>query len=507
MMELRPPDPVNLAPPVTKPSYAEMAKGGVGIQPNFSPRAYNKSFQSVLMGEKTLIVKDTRSSEKFQNAPAAIFYDDEVDALAAPLQRTLVGKFNRMPRFEVIREFFRRLNLLGAFDIHWFDYKHIFIKLNNDLDYQRLFAKRDWFFGGYKMRVLKWSVDFIPEKESSIVPVWISFPNLRYHLYEGSALLNLAKSLGPPIQMDEATAKGTRPSKARVCIEFDCLVEPPTKIWVQVRSRESGKNLSGYWQPVNFEKMPAYCTKCSHVGHHMVNCMLLDNNVKPRQPPKHVETAPKTDTKIANKGKSIQIPILLNEGTSTKTQDREDVRDTPLGNVIEEESCKLDKDDPIQPQDKGKSIETDNHPILVDDAKTQDREIDKETPTGSLSEIKTPVNLTASDNLQEANLSSKISTDSMVGDSQPIGLCGLNTNDTIPSNCNTIDSTKSLNSDGLSIEFENHPRILTRRNSEGDVQSHFSKKDLGKRNLHAEFNETAIAKVIDAIPLNICLND
>ncbi|KAJ6719963.1 TA11-LIKE NON-LTR RETROELEMENT PROTEIN-RELATED [Salix purpurea] len=171
-MELRPPDPVNLAPPVTKPSYAEMAKGGVGIQPNFSPRAYNKSFQSVLMGEKTPIVKDTRSSEKFQNAPAAIFYDDEVDALAAPLQRTLVG----------------------------------------------------------------------------------------------SALLNLAKSLGPPIQMDEATAKGTRPSKARVCIEFDCLVEPPTEIWVQVRSRESGKNLSGYWQPVTFEKMPAYCTKCSSCG-------------------------------------------------------------------------------------------------------------------------------------------------------------------------------------------------------------------------------------------------
>ncbi|KAJ6414224.1 hypothetical protein OIU84_006952 [Salix udensis] len=271
-----------------------MANGGVGakFQPNFSPRAYNKSFQSVLMGEKTPIVKDMRSSEKFQNAPAAIFYDDEVDALAAPLQCTLVGKFNRMPRFEP-----RELDLL-------------------------------------------------------------------------------------------------RPMSA------------------------------------------------------------------------------------------------LN-----------------LGNLIKEESCKLDKDDPIQPQDKGKSIETDNHPILVDDAKTQDREIDKETPTGSLTEIKTPVSLTASDNLKEANLSSKFSKDSMVGDSQPISLCGLNTNDTIPSNCNTIDSTKSLNSDSMSIEFENHPRILTRRNSEGDVQSHFSKKDLGKKNLHAEFNETAIAKVIDVIPLNICFND
>uniref|UniRef100_A0A6N2LLT6 Uncharacterized protein n=1 Tax=Salix viminalis TaxID=40686 RepID=A0A6N2LLT6_SALVM len=371
--KLRPPDPVNLAPPVSKPSYAEMAKGGVGIQPNFSPRAYNKSFQSVLMGEKTPIVKDT-SSEKFQNAPAAIFYDDEVDALAAPLQRTLVGKFNRMPRFE-----------------------------------------RDWFFGGYKMRVLKWSVDFVPEKESSIVPVWITFPNLRYHLYEGSALLNLAKSLGPPIQMDEATAKGTRPSKARVCIEFDCLVEPPTEIWVQIASNNNLKTAAEGGKKNNKEEWV-------EVRHKKAAHKHVENNAKSNPIPP------------LDKGKSIQIPILLNEGTSTKTHDREDVRDTPLGNLIEEEIVNW-----IRMILSLRQVihRNDNHPILVDDAKTQDREIGKETPT---------------------------------------------------------DSTKSLTSDGMSIEFENHPRILTRRNSERDVQSHFSKKDLGKRNLRAEFNETAIAK-------------
>ncbi|KAF9675130.1 hypothetical protein SADUNF_Sadunf09G0000100 [Salix dunnii] len=238
MMELRPPDPVQLAPPVAMPSYAEMVNRGMDakFQPNFSPRAYNKSFQSLLMGEKRLIVTDMRSSEKFQNAPAAIFYDDEVDALAAPLQRTLVG----------------------------------------------------------------------------------------------SALLNLAKSLGSPIQMDEATAKGTRPFKACVFIEFDCL---------------------------------------------------------------------------------------------------------------------------------------------------------------------------------EANFSSKMGNDSVVGDSQPIGLCGLNTNTLIPSNYDTIESTKSLNSDGRYLEFESHPRILTRRNSEGDMQSHSIKKDLGKKNLNVEFNETAIAKVTDAFLFNDGFND
>ncbi|KAF9688547.1 hypothetical protein SADUNF_Sadunf02G0208300 [Salix dunnii] len=339
MMELRPPDPVQLAPPVAMPSYADMANRGMDakFQPNFSPRAYNKSFQSVLMGEKRPIVTDMRSSEKFQNAPAAIFYDDKVDALAAPLQRTLVGKFNRMPGFEV-----------------------------------------------------------------------------------------------------------------------------------QIRSRESGKNLSGYWQP-DSQKLE------------------MDKN-DPIPPP--------------DKGKSIQIdntPTLVNEETSAKTQDREIVRDTPLGSLIEKERQKLemDKGDPIQPPDKGKPIQIDNTPTLMDEGtyeKTQDREIVRETPMGSLIEIITPLNLTISDNLQEPNFSSKIGNDSVVGDSQSIGLCDLNTNAPIPSNCDTIESTKSLNSDGRYLEFEIHPRILTRRNSKGDKQSHSIKKDLGKKNLNVEFNDTAIAK-------------
>ncbi|KAB5533655.1 hypothetical protein DKX38_016741 [Salix brachista] len=143
----------------------------------------------------------------------------------------------------------------------------------------------------------------------------------------------------------------------------------------------------------------------------------------------------------------------------------------------------MDKGDPIPPPEKGKSIQIDNTPTLVDEG-TSD-----------------------SDNLQEANFCSKIGSDSVVSDSQPIGLCGLNTNAPIPSNCDTIESTKSLNSDGRSLEFKSHPRILTRRNSEGDVQSHFIKKDLGKKNLNADFNEIAIAKVTDAFHDNDGFND
>ncbi|KAB5540603.1 hypothetical protein DKX38_013577 [Salix brachista] len=320
LMEPQPPNSVLSAPPVVAPSYVAMADRGLGqqqanFQPNFSPRAYNKSFQFVLMGEKRSIVTDTRSSEKFQNAPAAIFYDDEVDALAAPLQHTLVG----------------------------------------------------------------------------------------------FALLNLAKSLGPPIQMDEATAKGTRPSKARVCIEFDCLLAPNNNLKLATEGVTKNK---AEWVKVQHKKTA----------------------------PKHVD----------NNGKESQ-------------------------------KLEMDKGDPIPPLDKGKSIQIDNTPILVDErtcAKNQDREIVRDTPLGSLIEIEIPVILADSNNLQEAKFCSQIGSDSVVGDSQPIGLNSLNMNAPIPSNCNTIESTKSLNFDGRFLKFESHPRILTRQNSEGDVTSHYIKKDL-----------------------------
>lgn len=63
------------------------------------------------------------------------------------------------------------------------------------------------------MRVFKWSADFCPEKESLVVNC------LKAHLFDKSALLVIAKSIGNPLYIDESTANGTRPSTARICTQ------------------------------------------------------------------------------------------------------------------------------------------------------------------------------------------------------------------------------------------------------------------------------------------------
>lgn len=65
-----------------------------------SDRALKKTFQSVLCGKNPYVVTRPRpaDSSSFQNHPAVVFFDDEVEALAAPYQRMLVGKFGRVPK-------------------------------------------------------------------------------------------------------------------------------------------------------------------------------------------------------------------------------------------------------------------------------------------------------------------------------------------------------------------------------------------------------------------------
>lgn len=182
-----------------------------------------------------------------------------------------------MPKLQEIRNAFKGIGLAGAYDIRWLDYKHIHIGLSNEQDMNRIWLKQVWFISNQKLRVFKWTKDFQPEKESSLVPVWISFPNLRAHLYEKSAVLVIAKTVGRPLFVDEATDNGTRPSLARVCIEYDCLKPPLDQVWIVMRDRRTGEITGGFMQKVDFERMPDYCTHCCHVGHSVSTCIVMGN--------------------------------------------------------------------------------------------------------------------------------------------------------------------------------------------------------------------------------------
>ncbi|EOY02242.1 Uncharacterized protein TCM_016767 [Theobroma cacao] len=265
----RPPDPPNQSPAASIPPPQVSARNPPTIWPQnpnpsnvedrvpnlqiqhqhpVSPKSVKKSFLSIVTAATSAVIPPTRATFRYKDKPAVRFYEDEIETLAKSFRFSIVGKFSRTPRLVEIRQAFVGLGLSGAYNIRWMDYKHVLIHLSNEQDFNRIWTKQTWFIAKQKMRVFKGTPNFESDKESSIVPVWISFPNLRAHLFEKSALLLIAKAIGNPLGVDEATANGTRPSVARVCIEYDCLKSPIKSVWIVTSKRVLGQKSGTFKQ-------------------------------------------------------------------------------------------------------------------------------------------------------------------------------------------------------------------------------------------------------------------
>ncbi|KAL0339495.1 UNVERIFIED_CONTAM: hypothetical protein Sradi_4466300 [Sesamum radiatum] len=152
--------------------------------------------------------------------------------------------------------------------------KHVLIFLTKESNFSHLWPRRIWYLQGYPMRIFKWSRTFNHSHESSIVPIWMCFPELPAHLFCKKALSAVASMNGTPLQMDNYTFNKSKPPQARVCIEIDLLQPPMEEFDLQI-------NGTLIRQKVVFEKIPPYCTLCKHVGHLNSACYSKGNAPKP----------------------------------------------------------------------------------------------------------------------------------------------------------------------------------------------------------------------------------
>ncbi|KAL0433849.1 UNVERIFIED_CONTAM: hypothetical protein Slati_2719200 [Sesamum latifolium] len=128
--------------------------------------------------------------------PTIIFSDTETQSLAADFRYALVGKFSHgSPPYSQLHRLLSNSGIKGAFTVSLINNKHALINLTNKADYSRLWMKRIWYLKGLPMRVFKWSPTFIPDQESSVVPVWVSFHDLPAYLFRKDALQQLQISL------------------------------------------------------------------------------------------------------------------------------------------------------------------------------------------------------------------------------------------------------------------------------------------------------------------------
>nr|XP_027120471.1 uncharacterized protein LOC113737437 [Coffea arabica] len=246
------------------------------------PSFQHKSFSSLFSSKDgpTLELQTDKTTRRGE--PAVVFSPLDVSKFAASFQLSLVGKFSKgRPPMEDIRRFFKALDLKDEFSVGLLDHRHVLIRLASEKDFRRLWGRNVWYVFGCPMRVFKWASSFHVDKEPSIVPVWFSLPKLPVHFFKKECLFHMVTCLERPLFMDAATSSLACPSMApRVCAKVDLFKPLPKRVWVGVGMDEA----NGFWQVLEPENMPSYCSFCFRQGHAMDGCHVKNPELRAALP-------------------------------------------------------------------------------------------------------------------------------------------------------------------------------------------------------------------------------
>nr|GMC95658.1 TMV resistance protein N-like [Ipomoea batatas] len=82
----------------------------------------------------------------------------------------------------------------------------------------------------------------------------------------------IGASVGSFLFFDSATEKKSRPSVARMRVEVDVCRPLLNKIWIAIGSKGDG-----FWQYIEYEQMPRFCSNCARFGHMRNDCWNLSD--------------------------------------------------------------------------------------------------------------------------------------------------------------------------------------------------------------------------------------
>jgi hypothetical protein len=128
--------------------------------------------------------------------------------------------------------------------------------------------------------ILKVMPDFFDFQATNMIkmPTWLRFLNLPLRCWTSIYLSKLTGMIGKPIHCDDPTANMTPLSYARVLIEVDLLLDPPTFVNVVL---PNGTSLS---QQVMYEFLPCFCKRCWVLGHSVSTCNKEASSKRKNQP-------------------------------------------------------------------------------------------------------------------------------------------------------------------------------------------------------------------------------
>lgn len=85
---------------------------------------------------------------------------------------------------------------------------------------------------GQMIQIEAWTPLFTPNKDSTIVPVWIVIRELPWNLYYMEILTPLLSHVGKALFLDLASFQKTRGSVAKVKVQLDLTKDRPQHVWL-----------------------------------------------------------------------------------------------------------------------------------------------------------------------------------------------------------------------------------------------------------------------------------
>lgn len=199
--------------------------------------------------------------------PAVFFTKTEVQATVKFLGRAVVAKcaYGR-PAFADIKSYLtQRLKISPDFVISKLNPRHLLLRFDNDEDFMKLLLQKNLYIRGFLFHFFRWTPDFSFDMDPPTVPVWIGFPDLPANLYHEECLYSIAGNFGSVLRIHDRSLSMTDTSEALVCVEMDLSAKSRERIWIDLDG-------TGFWQKVNYNRVPLLCSYCHKLGHSVDAC-------------------------------------------------------------------------------------------------------------------------------------------------------------------------------------------------------------------------------------------
>ncbi|XP_028553644.1 uncharacterized protein LOC110106669 [Dendrobium catenatum] len=169
---------------------------------------------------------------------------------------TLVGySIGQRPYYERLLASMKKLwKLKGSMSLISLAEGFFLLKFNNLDDYNMIWSGGPWFLLGKPFVLQQWSPKFKPKRdENASILIWIKILDLPLALWTPSGISKIASYIGVPLIVDNLTAKRTRLSFARICVQISKDSKLPDEIPIEIEGEESVLKVIYDWKPTPCE--------------------------------------------------------------------------------------------------------------------------------------------------------------------------------------------------------------------------------------------------------------